>query len=345
LQKNPDALTVAGGPHATALPEEVSRDFDVVVTGEGEIALLELAQAVRAGAGPLPRIVHGRGPQDLDVLPFPDRDLVDLSSYSRLVNGQRSLSVLTARGCPYRCLFCNSNIMGAGSRNVRLRNPAKVIQEIQWLQEKYGVSRFRFQDDTFTTSLERIRAMTALLRPLDVRYRCFGRLDRCRDREMTDLLAEGGCCHIAFGVESGSPRILEAMNKRQTVDDIRAGIANAKASGLTVRVYLIVGFPGETWQTVRQTVDLMWECEPDEFIVYPAIPYPGTPLWERPEDFGITHIDRDYSRYVQIGRGRKTAFALRTATFDEHQVEEWRQYVIEQLSPISTWSGDSCLNK
>jgi radical SAM superfamily enzyme YgiQ (UPF0313 family) len=95
--------------------------------------------------------------------------------------------------------------MGAGSRNVRLRNPAKVIQEIQWLQEKYGVSRFRFQDDTFTTSLERIRAMTALLRPLDVRYRCFGRLDRCRDREMTDLLAEGGCCHIAFGVESGSP--------------------------------------------------------------------------------------------------------------------------------------------
>lgn len=344
-QRFPGARLVAGGPHATALPEAVKQDFDVVVTGEGELAMLELAQALRAGTDPLPHIIHGQGPRDLDVLPFPDRDLVDLPSYSRIVNGQRSLSVLTARGCHYRCVFCNSNIMGASSRSVRFRSPVNVAREIQWLQEKHDISRFRLQDDTFTTSLERIRALTSLLRPLEIRYRCFGRLDKCREREMTDLLAEGGCCHIAFGVESGSPRILGAMDKRQTVDDIRAGITNAKASGLTVRVYLIVGFPSETDETIQETVNLMQECQPHEFMIYPCIPYPGTPLWERPEKFGITHINRDYSQYVQIGRGRKTAFALRTATFDEHQVEVWRQYMIDQLGTTILWSGNSPHNK
>jgi radical SAM superfamily enzyme YgiQ (UPF0313 family) len=158
---------------------------------------------------------------------------------------------------------------------------------------------------------------------------------------MTDLLFEGGCRHIAFGVESGSQQILDAMRKRQTINEIRDGIKNAKASGLVVRVYLIVGFPGETWKTVQQTVDLMQELQPDEFIVYPLIPYPGTPIWERPQDFGITHIDRDYSKYVQVGRGRKTAFAIRTKEFDERQVEEFRRYMIEKLEATIQWAGTS----
>jgi anaerobic magnesium-protoporphyrin IX monomethyl ester cyclase len=338
---NPSALTVAGGPHATALPFEVSKDFDIVVTGEGETAMLYIARARLDGLN-LPKIVQGRGVTSLDFLPFPNRDLVDLSTYSRVVNGQRSLSILTARGCPFRCAFCNSNIMGAGSKNIRFRSPENVAQEIRYLQKKYHVSSLRVQDDTFTTSISRIRKLAALLKPLQIRYRCFGRVDKCANREMTDLLFEGGCRHIAFGVESGSQQILDAMRKRQTINEIRDGIKNAKASGLVVRVYLIVGFPGETWKTVQQTIDLMQELQPNEFIVYPLIPYPGTPIWERPQDFGITHIDRDYSKYVQVGRGRKTAFAIRTKEFDERQVEEFRHYMIEQLEEATIqWAGKS----
>lgn len=337
---NPEALTVAGGPHATALPFEVSEDFDVVVTGEGETTMLDLARAWRDGRE-LPRIVSGQAIVNLDLLPFPNRDLVDISTYSRIVDGHQSLSILTSRGCPYRCVLCNSNIMGAGSTSIRSRSPENVAEEIRYLQEKYDVSSFRVQDDTFTTSVSRIRTLVPLLKPLGIRYRCFGRVDACANREMTDLLFASGCRHIAFGVESGSQRILNAMCKRQTISEIRAGIRNAKSSGLAVRAYLIAGFPGETWKTVQKTVDLMRELHPDEFIVYPLIPYPGTPIWERPQDFGITHIDRDYSKYVQVGRERKTAFAIRTAEFDERQVEEWRQYMIEELETTIQWAGES----
>jgi radical SAM superfamily enzyme YgiQ (UPF0313 family) len=215
-----------------------------------------------------------------------------------------------------------------------------VVEEIRRLKAGWGITSFRFQDDIFTLKLSRLREMTALLRGEGITYRCFGRVDQC-SREMTDLLYEGGCRHIAFGVESGSQVILERMQKDQTVEDIRRGIANAKASGLMVRVYLMVGFPGETWETVQDTVDLMLECVPDEFTVYPLIPYPGTPLYQQPEAFGITAINSDFSQYFQVRRERGTGFVFQTPDLDEGIIADVRTYVIECLEPVITWAGDS----
>lgn len=233
--------------------------------------------------------------------------------------------------------------MGAGQR-VRYRSAANVVKEIRLLKETWGVSSFRFQDDIFTLNLPRLRAMTVMLREEEIAYRCFGRVDHCSP-EVADLLYEGGCRHIAFGVESGSQVILERMRKGQTVDQIREGIANAKAAGLIVRVYLIVGFPGETWKTVQETVDLILECTPDEFSVYPLIPYPGTPLYQRPEEFGITAIHADFSQYFQVQRGRGTGYIFRTDDLDEGLITDMRAYIIENLEPAVTWAGDSSENK
>jgi radical SAM superfamily enzyme YgiQ (UPF0313 family) len=158
---------------------------------------------------------------------------------------------------------------------------------------------------------------------------------------MTDMLYESGCRHISFGVESGSPELLRKMQKGQTVYDIRAGIRNAKASGLIVRVFLLVGFPGETWETIGQTIDLMLECRPHEFSVYPLIPYPGTALYERPGDFGITHIDKDFRRYFQVSKNRRAGYVFRANGLDERQIADMRQHVIERLEPVVTWAGDS----
>jgi radical SAM superfamily enzyme YgiQ (UPF0313 family) len=227
-----------------------------------------------------------------------------------------------------------------GHNRVRFRSSANVVEEIRRLKATWGITSFRFQDDIFTLNLPRLREMTAMLRSEGITYRCFGRVDRC-SREMTDLLYEGGGRHIAFGVESGSPVILEWMRKGQTVDNIRQGIANAKASGLMVRVYLMVGFPGETWQTVQDTVDLMLECVPDEFAVYPLIPYPGTLLYQRPEAFGITAINPDFSQYFQIRQGRGTGYVFRTHNLDEEMIADMRTFVIERLEPAITWTGDS----
>jgi len=339
---NPHAVTVAGGPHASALPEVVSLFFDFVVVGEGEQALLHLVATLEAGKR-LPSILHGIPVPRLDDLPLPDYSLVDITSYRRIVDGRPSLSILSSRGCPYRCVFCNSIIMGGG-RNVRFRTAENVVAEIRKLKAEWGFTSFRFQDDNLTLNRSRLRELTALLKQEAIRYRCFGRVDHCT-HDVAEMLFEGGCRHIAFGIESGSDEILQRMEKRQTVDEIRQGIFNARASGLKVRVYLMVGFPGETWETVQATVDLMLECMPDEFSVYPLIPYPGTPIYQQPEKFGITAINRNFSQYFQVCRDRASGYVLRTNDLNEVKIAAMRQYIIEQLESTITWAGDSKLNK
>lgn len=341
-QVNPNAMTVAGGPHASALPEEVKRHFDFVVVGEGEQAMLHLMESLDSGKEP-PPIVNGELIPNLDDLPFPDYSLVDIESYHRVVEGSFSLSILSSRGCPYRCVFCNSIVLGKG-RKLRFRSAENGVAEIHKLKSELGISSFRFQDDNFTLNQPRLTEMTALLKQEGIRYRCFGRVDRST-REMTDMLFESGCRHIAFGIESGSDVILRAMHKDQTTEDIRRGIFNAKASGIKVRVYLMVGFPGETWETVQATVDLMSECLPDEFSVYPLIPYPGTPIYQKPETFGITSINQDFSQYFQVRRGRESGYVFRTESLDEGTIASMRQYVIEQLESKISWAGDSKLNR
>ena len=337
----PEAVTVAGGPHASALPEEVSNNFDYVIRGEGENALLRLMEALSDNNKSISRILHQPATVDLDMLPFPDFSLIDIQSYHRMIDGQPSISILSSRGCPYNCTFCNSKVMHENG-SVRFRSPENIVKEIRQLKAHWGITSFRFQDDTFTLGLPRMRLIMNLLKNENITFRCFGRVDSCSE-EMAGLLYEGGCRHIAFGIESGSPEMLCLMEKHQTVTDIRRGIANAKAAGLIVRVYLLVGFPGETWDTVRKTAELMVECQPDEFIVYPLIPYPGTPLFHDPGKYGITKINQDFSHFLQAGRDRRTGFVFQTDELDEQKIAEMRSYLIERLEPLSTWAGDSQL--
>lgn len=340
-RRHPDAVTVAGGAHASALPDDVVEDFDYVVVGEGENALLRLLNGLSNPDVAMQRVLREPRVDQLDTLPFPDYGLVDIQSYGRLIDGRPSLSILTSRGCPYLCVFCNSTVMNA-DRSVRFRSPENVVREIRDLRERWGITSFRFQDDTFGLSLPRLRAITKLLQNEGITYRCFGRVDHC-STEAANLLFKGGCRHIAFGVESGSPAMLDRICKGQTVADIRHGIANAKAAGLVVRVFLLVGFPEETWETVRETADLMAECRPHEFIVYPLIPYPGTALFHRPLDFGITQINKNFTQYLQAGRNRRTGLVFQTGDLDEQKVAAMRDYLIRQLEPLMTWAGDSKL--
>jgi anaerobic magnesium-protoporphyrin IX monomethyl ester cyclase len=187
--------------------------------------------------------------------------------------------------------------------------------------------------------------LTPFLAREDIVYRCFARLNTCAEHpEVPRMLRDSGCVHASFGVESGSPKILTiaAMHKNQTADQIRRGLTNAHKAGLRARIFLIVGFPGETDETVTETLALIKSCPWDEFSVYPLIAYPGTPLHDRPQDFGITHIDTNYSDYLQIGKNFRAGFTIRTATFDEHKVRQWRDRVIEELlADGRTWAGNS----
>jgi anaerobic magnesium-protoporphyrin IX monomethyl ester cyclase len=339
---NPESLTIAGGPHASALPDTVLSDgFDVVVMGEGEQVIVDLMKELVAGKHPS-GVYRATPVEDLDSLPFPAYDLLDIKSYSRRVEGHPSLSVLTSRGCPHRCSFCNSNIMGAGNR-LRFRSPENVVRELRWLRNRFGIRHIRFQDDLFTADKSRLIKLTDALCTEDIIYRCFSRVTGF-SRSVAEMLARSGCRHVSFGVESGSASILarHAMNKGQSPDQIRAALTHAHSAGLKSRIFLIVGFPGETDTTINETLELVKGCPWDEFSVYPLIAYPGTPLHDEPERFGITYIDRDYSGYLQIGSNYQAGFTIRTRDFDEHKVREWRDKVIDELKMNGRgWAGES----
>jgi radical SAM superfamily enzyme YgiQ (UPF0313 family) len=316
----PDFISIAGGPHATVLPSDVAQDFDYVVCGEAESCIVDILE------GKTEKIIHAEPIANLDTLPLPAYHLVDINRYTRIVNGQKAISLLSTRGCPHQCTFCNSVVFT--KKYFRARGPENMASEINYLIDHYGIYNFKFDDDLFTIRTERIKKIFSLTPK--VNYRCFARADTLT-KETCEILIETGCKHVSIGVESGSALILENMNKGETKDQIKNGLENARNAGLIIRIYLIVGFPGETDKTVQETMDFLDETPFDEFVVYPLIPYPGIPLLMDKEKYGITAINTDYSQYIQVGKERFTSFLLRTNTFDEKDVERWRSILMQHL--------------
>ena len=332
----PKSKSIAGGAHASAMPIEVKKEFDYVVIGEGEITLWNIINGWSQ-----PGIIEGNPYLDLDRLPFPDYSLIDFNTYHRIVDGKRSLSILSSRGCPYKCAFCNSIILG-GNHRVRFRTPQNVINELINLMDQYGDINFRFQDDMFASRLEWLREFTRLVKPLDITYRAFARVTQCANKEFVDLFVEGGCKHLALGVDSGSNTILKNMNKSQTRADIILGLKNAKEAGLIRRIYLIVGFPGETWETIEETAQLVEEAQPDEFVVYPLIPYPGTSLWYNPEKWGLYNISKDFTKYFQIYGDKQSHFVYDLKDYDRYELQAMKDYLVTRLEKAhAVWARNS----
>lgn len=141
-----------------------------------------------------------------------------------------------------------------------------------------------------------------------------------------------------------SQKMLGLLKKKTTVQANIDAMKNAKAAGLKVRIYLLIGFPGETEQTIRESLQVLMNCDFDEFIVYAFIPYPGTAIWQNPEQWGA-QIDRDFSQYVQVGRNRSTCFAVTTKDFTPAKVKAWRQFIIGTLETKFVWAGQSLINR
>jgi len=329
-RKNRTIITIAGGPHATALYNDVAEHFDYVICGEGEEGILQVFEK------PSQKIIHSEPVKDLNTLPLPAYHLVDLDKYTRIVDGCKAISILSTRGCPYQCAFCNSIVFS--KKQFRIRNPEHIAREINHLIDHYDIYNFKFDDDLFTVQPKRIREIFSHTSP--VVYRCFARADTLT-KEMCSTLIDTGCKHISVGVESGSSIILEKMNKGETKDEILTGLTNAKDAELLIRIYLIVGFPGETDKTISETIDFLQSIPFDEFVVYPLIPYPGIRILSESERFGITEINRDYDKYIQVGKERFSGFLFRTETFNETDIERWRNQLISFIETKldKSWSS------
>lgn len=303
----PPALGVLGGPHATALPERTLRefpDFDAVVRGEGEDTLAEICRRLSQGrslagvAGTAWRrggdeiVLEAARPliEDLDRLPLPARDLIDHSLYKGASTPgldatlRRGTMLFTSRGCPDNCIFCAAKV--TFGRTVRARSAEHVLAEVDQCRERWGYRHFTVEDDTFTYHPSRLLALCRGFRERGISWDCDTRVNLVT-RDMIRMFAESGCQKIAFGVESGSPRILELIRKGITVEQIQRAFAWAHEFGLITTAFFMVGsHPSETAEDLEMSFQLMKAIDTELMALAIAVPFPGTALCQQMQDQG-----------------------------------------------------------
>ena len=338
----PAAVMVAGGPHASALPEEVAEDFDFVVVGEGENEFVRLLRLIeRNSTEPPPRILRAAPIEDLDRLPFPDfRRFCDLDTYTRRIGTRPVICVDSSRGCDHRCRFCNSRVVERG--RWRARSAESVASELRWHVDQ-GSRAFRFNDDNFLALCDRASEICEYIQSLgtDLVFRIFARAESLCDRKLCDKLVAAGCRHVGVGIESLSKKMLKMMGKAATIEQMLCGVKTAHQAGMQIRGFFIVGFPGETEGTIAETLAQLEHLPLDEAVAYPCVPYPGTDLFARPADYGITWMDPDFSQYIQVGRDRSAGFVLRTGSFGPDEVRAWRQRYMDAFTILGmAWSDE-----
>lgn len=308
----PGIVTLAIGIHPTALPEEtlqMAPELDAIVRGEPELTIRESAERIQqnrplAGVPGLSvrqdgQIVHGpeRPPAELDELPFPAWHLVRRELYRLPFSHRPFLLVATSRGCPYTCAFCaDSTYYG---RRLRLKSPGRLVKELDWVKTKFGISDFLFWAESFTLKRDWTLAVAdALLAAgLQVKWVCNSRGDQV-DEELLRQLKAAGCWMIGFGLESGAQKILDLMGKKTTVEQHRRAVLAAKAAGLMVTAHMVLGYPGETEATIKETIAFVQSLPLDYVQFYCAVPFPGSALYLRAKAEGWINTN-DWSRFEQ----------------------------------------------
>jgi len=292
---HPASHLTAGGPHASPLAVEWLSHypaFDSVVIGEGEATTVELAERLRDGQ-PSEAIAGTayRGP-DGPLLGPPREFISELDSLARPWEHFDYGFLITSRGCPGKCTFCCSPRLWG--QKVRFRSAENVLDELEELVVRRGHRYLHVKDDTFTAGRKRLLAICQGIadRRLVFRWACETRVNLL-DTEILAALRRAGCVKVNLGIESANAEVLRNLNKQIDIDQARRITAEARAVGLDVRFYLIVGSRGETPQTIRETLDLLDAARPTDFLLGGLTIYPGTEEFERARRQGILSVE-DY---------------------------------------------------
>ena len=296
-------ITIAGGVHVTTQYYRVleNKDIDYAIRGEGEYVLRDfLAYLNGEGTFPEKGVVFRNGNgninalpldlvQDLDSLPLPNYDLVDYPAYANTgprygvdsVHIYPYARLLTSRGCPTGCSFCQ--VESISGKKWRMRSAEKVVDELTFLKEKYGIKAFIFEDDNPFGQKKRTKEMLRLIkeRELNLKWKAAGVAIFMMDEEIFELMAETGCQMIGVAIESGTERILkQVIRKPVDLQKVPEMIRMAQKYGIFVAANFIIGFPGETWDEILQTIRYAETCGADYCKIYPANPLVGTRMFE-----------------------------------------------------------------
>ena len=310
-QHCPQATTIAGGVHVTTFPRETLQEseFDIVCIGEGDFTLRDILACERLHD--VPGIAFKRDGEvvateprpllgDLDELPMPAWQLYDISRYihtSKLVERESPTGLLeTSRGCVFKCVYCNKNIFG---RRFRCKSPARVVDEIERMLDA-GFREIHIEDDGFSTKLDNAKAICdeIVRRGLKFPWTLINgiRVDRT-DQELCDRLAAAGCYQVAFGLESGNQDVLDRIQKGITKDQIRVAVPMARKAGLETFAFFMLGLPGDTEQSMQDTIDFSCELPLDIAKFAITIPLPGTAMFDEYDAQGLI-LTKDWAEYL-----------------------------------------------
>ena len=296
---NANIKTLIGGPHVTALPVATLQqysDFDIGFIGEAEDSLPEFLKAHSAGARreDICGIVFRAGGEvrqsaprpfieKLDSLPYPAWELLQgfphrYAPAAIRCNRLPATHLVTSRGCPMKCTFCDRSVFG---NRYRFFGIEYVVGMIKTLHEKFGVNEILFEDDSFTLHKSRVVALceSLLERGIKISWSCLGRVDSI-DAELLTIMKRAGCWQIGFGIESGNADILNGVHKRIDLDRIREALSLTKRSGIHTKGFFVLGLPNETLQSIRKTVAFAKAVALDDISVSFCTPFPGTALLE-----------------------------------------------------------------
>ena len=302
LCRDKKILTVMGGVHSNIMVEEAMEHVDIVVKGEGEIALRDIIKdGIRSGIVSRPFI------KNIDDIPPPARHLMQMDFYLRtkqrnpdtylyfVPRNAKATAMLTSRGCPYDCVFCHNSWKGTP---YRFNSPDRVISEIKSLEKDYDVHHIFFIEDNFFANRTRVKKICEKIiqERIEIIWGANARVDGIT-REILQIAKNAGCRQITFGFESGSQRILDALHKRTTVDQNKKAIQLCNEAGIIPQGTVMVGNPTETIEDVRATQQMLRESNIQSVGVCITTPFPGTMLWDWCKERGLIPSNYKWSDF------------------------------------------------
>jgi radical SAM superfamily enzyme YgiQ (UPF0313 family) len=316
----PKATIVVGGPHATLMPEstlEQMPEVDYILRGEAEFTMRDLVRAIESDKGldtirTIPGICFRDNGQytispempkitDLDNLPLPAYELLPIDAYNQGSQlgesgaNERFFTIMSSRGCPYRCIFCcESTLKG---HKFRARSAASIVEEIEVLHNDYNINHIVFYDSSFMINPKRVeRICRALIeKNLDITWRARVRADKVTE-PLLELMKASGCTTLAIGAETGSQQLLDVLDKSCTIEQIEESFRIAKKVGLWTVGYFMFGIPGETKADSMETIEFAKRLDPDWALFAHSTPLPGTKLYDISDEMDML-LTHDWSRF------------------------------------------------
>ena len=354
-QANPHLTIILGGPHATLLPEETlatAPDIDIIVRGEGEGTFIKLLRAweQEQPLANIPAISYrqngkvtstpaGTTTVDLDSLPFFAYHLLPRQKYKPHPPYGRALpfaAIITSRGCPYNCSYCSKPVFG---NRFRGQSPERVVEEIDYYQDRFGIKELAFYDDVFTLNKERAYAIAdgILKRGLKLSWTCETRVNLV-DKELLRHIKQAGCYSIAYGIESGSQEILNTLDKDISLEQVEEAVRLSQEVNLQTIGYFMIGSPGESPETVSQTIQFAKKLKLDFAQFSVTMPFPGTRLYrlylDSRKDSRIL-----WESFVYDRAGSEIAPVFETSVLSRTDLQYWirRAYKEFYLRPSHLW--------